>query len=30
MNKKNTVDILRIVNLCTYFMTFDRYLFDRW
>ena len=27
--EKNNVDILHIVNLCTYFMTFDRYLLDR-
>jgi len=24
MNKKKNVDILHIVNLCTYFMTFNR------
>ena len=30
MNKKKNVDILHIFNLCTYFMTFDRYLLDRW
>jgi len=30
MNKKKNVDILHIVNICTYFMTFDRYLLDRW
>jgi len=28
--KKKSVDILHIVNLCTYFMTFNRYLLDRW
>jgi len=28
--QKKNVDILHIVNLCTYFMTFDRYLLDRW
>jgi len=29
MNKKKNADILYIVNLCTYFMTFKRYLLDR-
>jgi len=29
MNKKKNVDILHIVNLCTYFMTFKRYLLDQ-
>jgi len=30
MNKKKNVDILHIVNLCTYFMSFNRYMLDRW
>jgi len=29
MNKKKNVDILQIVNLCPFFMTFDRYMLDR-
>jgi len=28
--KEKNVDIMHIVNPCTYFMTYDKYLLDRW